>query len=411
MVRRARSRAGRAPIACLAVASARGAGDRAARVSRWDRRPDPSDWRWWVGGVGKVLITIGLLMFGFVAYQLWGTGIETARAQSALEGEFEALRALTPSTTLAPTTTTTPPDPSSSTTLPSTPTAPAESTTTTAPIQVLPPIEEGDPIAFLEIPRIGSDHWVVAGVSKEDLKKGPGHYPETPMPGQLGNAAIAGHRTTFGQPFHNVDRLEVGDEIIVTTYVGRFVYRVTGSQIVSPNDYQVVATTDPDRATLTLTSCHPKWSAKQRIIVTAELDETASAAPVGAPTINYGRPLDDVEPGDAVVSQPSEDDPTISSPAGDAPGASVPGADPSLDHPAVDQGIADAFSDGWFSDPDANPQVALWGLVLAAIGFGSYLLARRFRRLWVAFVVGAIPFVVALYFFYQNVNRLLPPNL
>ena len=124
-------------------------------------------------------------------------------------------------------------------------------------------IQEGDPVARIEMPSIGVDHIVVAGVGKSDLKKGPGHYPETPMPGQLGNAAIAGHRTTYGQPFFDVDKLEVGDEIIVTTLVGRYVYRVTGQQIVSPSDYQVVATVDPTRATLTLTSCHPKWTARE----------------------------------------------------------------------------------------------------------------------------------------------------
>ena len=113
-------------------------------------------------------------------------------------------------------------------------------------------------IARIEIPAIGVNDIVVAGVSPNDLKKGPGHYPDTPLPGQLGNAAIAGHRTTYGQPFFDVDKLVVGDEIVVTTLNGRYTYRVTGQEIVSPSDYQVVATIDPSRATLTLTSCHPR---------------------------------------------------------------------------------------------------------------------------------------------------------
>ena len=83
-------------------------------MRKFDRPPPPHDWRWWVGGVGKTLIATGLLMFGFVAYQLWGTGIETARAQSSLEKEFEELLASTPPITAAPTTsppdTTAPPD-------------------------------------------------------------------------------------------------------------------------------------------------------------------------------------------------------------------------------------------------------------------------------------------------------------
>ena len=106
---------------------------------------------------------------------------------------------------------------------------------------------------------------MVPGVTHEDLKKGPGHYPDTPLPGQLGNASIAGHRTTFGEPFYDIDKLEPGDEIIVTMTTGdQFVYSVTSSEIVGPDDYYVVTTTDPTVAELTLTSCHPKYTAKQQ---------------------------------------------------------------------------------------------------------------------------------------------------
>jgi hypothetical protein len=75
---------------------------RPTRVRKFDRPPPPHDWRWWVGGVGKTLIAVGLLLFGFVAYQLWGTGIETARAQNSLESEFEDLLAGVPPSTAAP---------------------------------------------------------------------------------------------------------------------------------------------------------------------------------------------------------------------------------------------------------------------------------------------------------------------
>ena len=75
-------------------------------MRKFDRPAPPHDWRWWVGGVGKTLIATGLLLFGFVAYQLWGTGIETARAQNSLENEFEELLAGTPPTTASPTPTT-----------------------------------------------------------------------------------------------------------------------------------------------------------------------------------------------------------------------------------------------------------------------------------------------------------------
>jgi len=388
---------------------------RPKRVRKFDRPPPPHDWRWWVGGVGKTLIATGLLLFGFVAYQLWGTGIETARAQNSLENEFEELLAGTPPTTATPATTAAPVD-----TIPAE-SAPAESVPVTAPpepvpVASVPPITEGDPIARIELPRIGVDKIVVAGVDKSDLKKGPGHYPETPLPGQLGNSAIAGHRTTFGQPFFDVDKLDVGDEIIVTTLAGRYVYRVTGQQIVSPSDYEVISTTDPTKATLTLTSCEPKYTARERIIIFSELDAAASTGVVADATINYGRPLDEAVPADpdptntvvnpetttvaaAVPSISIADDPTLS--ANEA----------TLDDEQISSGIADAFSEGWFSDPGANSQVLLWGLVLAAIGVVAYLISRKVKRDWVGLLVGIVPFVIVLYFFFQNVNRLLPPNL
>ena len=385
-------------------------------MRKFDRPPPPHDWRWWVGGVGKTLIAVGLLMFGFVAYQLWGTGIETARAQNSLEQEFEELLATAPPITPAiaaapdeagPADTT--PDTTPGTTLPAatppaaTPPAATAVATTPAPVIELPPIEEGDAIARIEIPRIGVGKWVVAGVDKGDLKKGPGHYPETPLPGQLGNSAIAGHRTTFGQPFFDVDKLDVGDEIVVTTLAGRFVYRVTGQEIVSPSDYQVIATTDSSIATLTLTSCHPKYTARERIIVYSELDPGATEGVVSEATINYGRPLeevgdDDADPSNTVVD--ADADSSVET-AGSVP----------VDEQQVSAGIADAFSEGWFSDPGANSEVLLWGLVLAAIGLLSYLLSRKVKRDWVGLLVGIGPFVVTLYFFFQNVNRLLPPNL
>ena len=388
-----------------------------AKLSKFDRPPPPHDWRWWVGGLGKVLIAVGILMFGFVAYQLWGTGIEKARAQAALESEFQELLdevpvVEAPPTDTAPSVTTgTEPDAAEATDVDGD--SGAEAAIETVPTPDLPPIEDGDPIARLEIPRIGVDDIVVAGVDKGDLKKGPGHYHGTPLPGQLGNSAIAGHRTTYGQPFFDVDKLEIGDEIIVTTLEGRFVYRVTGQQIVSPNDYQVVATTDPTTATLTLTSCHPKYTARERIIISSELDPAASTATAADPVINYGRPIetaateDEIDPTNTVVD--GADDPVVDTETGAEADA---GAEASgLGSVAVNTEIADAFSEGWFSDPGANGQVLLWGLALAAVGILSYLLSRRTKRDWVGLTVGIVPFLFVLYFFFQNVNRLLPPNL
>ena len=181
----------------------------------------------------------------------------------------------TPST---PPTTTSPPTTVRPTTVPPTTAPPTTVPPTTAPPPTVPPqpvFAPGDPVARLEIPRIGVDEIVVSGVGVEDLKKGPGHYPETPLPGQPGNAAIAGHRTTYGAPFFSVDELAPGDKIIATTFAGRFVYRVTGTVVVAPTDVGVIAGTADAR--LTLTSCHPLYSAANRIVVTAQLDAERSA--------------------------------------------------------------------------------------------------------------------------------------
>ena len=235
------------------------------------KEPPPHDWRWVVGTIGKVLIATGLLMFGFVGYQLWGTGIEYARAQDRLDDEFDQLLASVSTTTAPPETTTAGPE--------TTTAAPETTTTTVAPAPTVPEFAPGDVLARIEIPSIELDAKVVSGVQPEDLKQGPGHYPDTPMPGQFGNSAIAGHRTTYGQPFYRLDEVAPGDEIVLTTVQGRFVYRATGSEVVDANRADVVATTDPTIAQLTLTTCHPRYSATRRLIVSADLDEAASAAP------------------------------------------------------------------------------------------------------------------------------------
>ena len=211
--------------------------------------------------------------------------------------------------------------------------------------------------------------------------------------------------------------MQPGDEIITTTPTGRFVYIVTGQQIVSPQDYQVITTTDPTVSTLTLTSCHPRWTTRERIVITSQLDP-AQSDPVGEAVINYGRPIESLEAPEPAVVAPvetrSDTDRSIRRPRPRPrsrliePVTSEPVAE---SDESIDAEIADAFAEGWFSDPTANGQVALWGIILALIGLGSYLISRRVKRDWVGALVGIVPFVIALYFFFQNVNRLLPPNL
>jgi sortase A len=411
-----------------------------ARVSRWDRPPAPRDWRFYVGNLGRVLITTGLLMFGFVAYQLWGTGIETARSQNRLEHQFETLLTETTYSTPDITTDATVDEGTASgaeqSTDDPTPTTPettagdadvpvAVDLSDQAVVQEPVPIERGEVLARLEIPRIGATDYVVPGVTLEDLKKGPGHYPDTPLPGQLGNTAVAGHRTTYGAPFFDIDQLEAGDELIFTMVNGdRFVYLVTFSEVVSASDYGVVTTTDPNIAEATLTSCHPKYTARDRIVVHSVLDPERSSK-VGIPTFyELDTPS---EPDDAALTG---DDPVLSTDGVDAPEtgeatsestsdvdrtAEQPSGEAIVDEPADgradDPEPIDAFSRGWFGDRGAFPQIGLWGAALIAIALLAYRVAKRFRRYSIGLLVGVVPFVIALYFFYQNVNRLLPPGI
>lgn len=371
------------------------------------------DWYWFLGRLGQTLIVLGLLMFLFVGYQLWGTGIEESQAQDRLENQF---RDLAVSTAITPET--------SPTTRPVTTDAVADGSTDGVAGDIAPPaepdtirapvvVDEGDPVAIIDIPDIGVTKYVVAGVAASDLKKGPGHYPMTPQPGHLGNVAIAGHRTTYGEPFRQLDELQNGDDIVVTDVAGRkFFYRVTDSFVVEPTDSWVVATTDTSRALLTLTTCHPEFSARQRLIVTAELDTTRS-------------PLVDDRPfryaTDAIEVEASES--TIAAALGSSDVTEPPTSDAVVDpvvEPVLDIGAdpveavefqVDTFSQGWFSDSAAWPHVIGWSLVLLLVVVGGWYLYRRYASRLLGVTVAMAPFFVVLYFVFQNVNRLLPPNL
>ena len=128
---------------------------------------------------------------------------------------------------------------------------------------------EGDALTRIVIPTIKVDTVVVEGTGASALRAGAGHYPNTPLPGEEGNVAIAGHRTTYGKPFANLDRLNPGDEVVLETPLGRHVYRITKPPfVVSNTDFTVISQTPGH--TLTLTTCHPKGSASQRLVVKAE---------------------------------------------------------------------------------------------------------------------------------------------
>ena len=298
-----------------------------------------------LGAIGRVCITAGVLILLFVAYQLWGTGIREAQAQDALQSEFEERVAAPEGGDAGGATTTTVPG----------------GTTTLAPPP--PPPAEGDAVARIRIPAIGVDKIVVHGVGVSDLKRGPGHYPDSPLPGQPGNAAIAGHRTTYGAPFNRLDELEPGDEILITTVQGSFTYEVREQLIVSPDQVEVLDDFGDDR--LTLTACHPKYSARQRIVIVAALQGEAAAAP-------------DRPPG---TTPDATDEPS--------PGQTL------------DAGLGGERASAW-------PAVLL-GLACALIWVAAWLLGMLWRK-WPAYLVSLPVFLVMLFFFFENFSRLLPAN-
>lgn len=130
-------------------------------------------------------------------------------------------------------------------------------------------LHAGKPIGQIRIPSIGADYVVVEGTDTASLQKGPGHYPETKLPGQGATIAIAGHRTTYLAPFNKIDEIGEGDEVLLEMPYASFTYVVTDTRIVDPSDVGVVDDTGDER--LVLTACHPLYSAAQRYVVFADL--------------------------------------------------------------------------------------------------------------------------------------------
>jgi sortase A len=138
-------------------------------------------------------------------------------------------------------------------------------------------IETGDSLTRIKIPALGLDTVVVEGTTPSALRAGAGHYPQTPLPCEGGNVSIAGHRTTYGRPFGNVDQLKPGDTIELTTPIGGCVYQVAKAPfVVAPTDMSVIDPTG--ERSLTLTTCHPKGSAAQRLIIRATWVKDLKAA-------------------------------------------------------------------------------------------------------------------------------------
>jgi sortase A len=317
-----------------------------------------------LGALGRFLIVSGIVVLLFVGFQLWGTGIEHSAHQDDLGRSFSKQvlgRKAKPAgdseqaedAVIADLSHVDP---------------------TTAP--PTPPAREGDPVGIIEIPKIGVRQFIVEGTAKDDLKKGPGHYTGTPLPGQAGNASIAGHRTTYGAPFNRIDELQPGDVIDTYTPQGRFTYQVmaprpgigieegAGWFSVLPTQTEVIAPTTDNR--LTLTACHPKRSARQRIVVQAEL----VAQPAPAPTTTTVAP----------TSQPQRD--------------------------ATTRALVDA-ADSFGGDAAAKwPAIAL-GAGFAAVWILAGVLARRWRR-WPVVLVAAPALTVLLWWCFVFTDRWLP---
>lgn len=240
--------------------------------------------------VGELLILAGAVIGLYVVWQLFYTDVTAAREQQAvldgLEWAYEPIVA-----------------PTASADDPGIIADGDKQDPATAPVMVEP--DFGVTFATLYVPRWGEDFVkpISQGVTRREILDilGIGHYPGTAMPGEVGNFAISAHRTTYGKPFNRIAELKVGDALVVQTQEAWYVYRMTEHLIVQPNQVDVIAPVpgSPDQAPtgqlITLTSCHPMYSAAQRFIVHGELD--------------YWAPLDAGVPAELVANAQTEEAP------------------------------------------------------------------------------------------------------
>jgi sortase A len=209
--------------------------------------------RWAVQGLGELCITLGVVLLLFVAWQLWWTDIAAGQTQRALTHQLEQ-QWETPA----------PPKPS----------AKADATR-------LKEIPLGDAFALIRIPRFGHDYVrpVLEGTALDVLDRGVGHYQGSAGPGAVGNFAVAGHRVTYAKPFNRIAELKPGDAVVVETRDTWYVYRVQSHTIVTPDRVDVIAPVPehpgakPTRRMMTMTACHPKFSARQRYVVFSQLED------------------------------------------------------------------------------------------------------------------------------------------
>jgi sortase A len=205
-------------------------------------------------GTGWTFIGMGSFVLYFLVYQLVGTNAVTSRGQTDLRNELQREWSA----------------------------APAAPKAANPRKVVLKRPAVGKALAVLDIPKIQVKKVIVEGVGRDELRKGPGHVPSTVLPGQDGTFGVSGHRTTYGAPFYRLNELGKGDTITVVTREAVYTYTVARTQIVRPTDTQVLDNViGPDgkpKATITLTTCHPRYSARQRLIVFGDLSFTSTNA-------------------------------------------------------------------------------------------------------------------------------------
>jgi len=205
-------------------------------------------------GAGWACIGTGAFVLYFLVYQLVGTSAAAGKSQADLRRSLERQWTAQAGGPVAASKPAKPPPPQR--------------------------VPRGRAFALIQIPAIGVERVMVEGVGRDDLRKGPGHVPSTVLPGQPGTFAVSGHRTTYGAPVYRLDELRKGDRILIVTQGWTFVYNVSRTQIVLPTDVWVLDDVPgPDakpKPTITLTTCHPRYTARQRLIVFGDL---ASSVP------------------------------------------------------------------------------------------------------------------------------------
>ncbi len=227
--------------------------------------------------LGEILITAGVILGLFVVWQLYYTDVQSGRTQAAALDQLSFPETARVRAGAGPTTSPAPDVPAVIQLIPD-----DLKVYSPAGAPVLDDPSEATTFGALHVPRWGFDYVkpISEGTSRSRVLDplGIGHYTHTAMPGEVGNFAMAGHRTTYGKPFTDIDQLQVGDALVVQTDSAWYIYHVTGTEIVDPTYLAAIAPTPdtlgvtPTVASITLTSCHPRYSAAQRYIVHGELD-------------------------------------------------------------------------------------------------------------------------------------------